>query len=301
MHAESRPASAEPEPAVELWFASAELLDAELEPDGEAWRETAPLVDELGIPADELEIPAVELAHALPTEAWNLGTESRSPVRQAIAVAAAFIPLMLTAEPVLAAPPEASIEAPIEGPVAAAPESNTATPQQGWIWDGLRDRQVVLSLADGASFRGTVLSATEGVLVCARESDGLVVVVELAQITAVHVEGLPGAPGQPRPQNGQGSIVFGSIATAVGGALAVATVAMASSCASSSYYGYAYLCPYYTVPLGVVGVVNLAVGIPLLATGLRKRAALREKTAPEMSAFVLPGRTGVMGGVGIRF
>ncbi|HVH99771.1 MAG TPA: hypothetical protein VM869_13710 [Enhygromyxa sp.] len=199
--------------------------------------------------------------------------------------------------------------APIEGPAPAPTETSVPAPvvvapavTSDTIWDGLRDRNVVLSLADGSSFRGTVLSASEGVLVCAREADGLVVTINAAEVTSVHVEGLPEPSAKPKPQNGQGLIVFGSIATAIGGALAVATVAVAGSCATEDYYGNTYICPYYTIPIGVVSVVNLAVGIPLLATGLRKRAAAREAEQPAVSAFVAPGRNGgVMSGVGLRF
>lgn len=291
-------------PAVNLWFASADLLDAELEPDGDAWceteTETEPLIEELEPACHELEIPAVELAHALPTEAWNLGAELRSPVRRAIAMAAAVIPLMLTAEPALAAEPPA---APIEGP-APPPIQDSQTEHPAAIWDSLRDRQVVLSMADGTAFRGTVLGVNEGVLVCARESDGLMVMVNAAEVTAVHVENLANAPTTPRPQNGQAMIVFGSIATAIGGVLTVAGAWVGASCATddSYYYSGTYICPYYSLPIGAVGVANLAAGIPLLAVGLRKRAAAREAATPTMSAFVLPNRSGgVMGGVGIRF
>jgi hypothetical protein len=303
------------EPTLDLWFSSAELLDDE--PDSSAWAQAEPLAEELELGCDELEIPAAERTPALPTEAWNLFAVTRSPLRQAIAAAAAFLPLMLTAEPVLAAaPPEGSVDAPIEGPAPApveepaeTPAASTAAPAieasavvtPASIYDALRDRRVVLSLVDGSSFRGTVLSATDSVLVCARESDGLMVLINIAELTAVHVEGLPDDPAKPKQPNGQGLIVLGSIATAIGGALTIAGVGVAGACAANSYYDYTYFCPYITLPLGAVGVANLAAGIPMLVTGLRRRAAAREAERPAVSAFVLPGRNGVMGGVGLRF
>lgn len=303
----------EREPAVGLSFSSRGSLDANLEPEPAWWSEPRSLLEELEPletkPAlDELEIPAVPIS-APPTEQWNL--ESRSPIRRAMAVAAACVPLMLTTQPVFAAPPtqdaaplpnseNATITTETTPTVVPAPTvvQEPADSHPDAIWSALRDRHVVLTLADGSSFRGTVLSVTDGVLVCARQEDGLMLLINAAQVTAVHVEGLPAAAKPPRPQNGQGLIVMGSIATAIGGALAIATVAVAGSC-MSGYYNY--ICPYYTLPLGVVGAVNLAVGIPLLATGLRKRAAARDAEGPAVSAFVAPGRNGVMGGVGLRF
>ena len=318
MPANRPPVSTELEPTLDLWFSSTEPLDVELEPDPSVWAPAEPSAEEFELPCDELEIPAATLTPALPTEAWNLSGVFRSPLRQAIAAAAAFLPLMLTAEPVLGAePPEGSVDGPIEGPApapveqpAAAPIESTApaptvvsvpvvTPET--IDDALRDRRVVLILADGSSFRGTVLGASETALICAREADGLVVAISTAELTAVRVEGLPDAPAKPKQQNGQGLIVLGSIATAIGGALTIAAAGVAGSCATDDYYGGTYICPYITLPLGIVGVANLAAGIPMLATGLRKRAAARKAEGPAVSAFVLPGRSGVMAGMGLRF
>jgi hypothetical protein len=95
---------------------------------------------------------------------------------------------------------------------------------------------------------------------------------------------------------------MGSIATAIGGVLTVAAAGVAGSCASDDYYGYTYICPYITLPLGIVGVANLAAGIPMLTAGLRKRAAAREAAeAPAITGFVAPGRHGAMAGFGLRF
>jgi hypothetical protein len=102
---------------------------------------------------------------------------------------------------------------------------------------------------------------------------------------------------------GQGMIVLGTIATVIGGSLTIAAAAVGGSCASYSYYGDIYVCPYITAPLGAVGLANLAAGIPLLAVGARKRKLAREaaQQQPVVSAFLAPGRDGVMAGVGMRF
>lgn len=274
------------EPALELCFSDAWLHEAE--PDRAAWH-VGGLPDE---PDDgvwsEYGVPLDGGEDDLSTSAWNLGATS---LRRA-AVAAAFVPLLSIAEPAFAAPPtSASVSEPSRAP-AVLPA----------VWEALVEHRVLLTLKDGLTFRGTVLSATNGVLVCAREIDGLMVVVDTTQISYVHVEALPGDPPPKKPQNGQGLIVLGSIATAIGGALALGTLVIATGCLDDSYDSY---CSWYTLPVGVASVVNLAVGIPFLAAGLSKRKHFREyqrgATAPAVSAFVAPGRGGVMAGVGVRF
>jgi hypothetical protein len=273
------------EPALELRFSDEWLQAAEL--DASAWG-----IDE---PHNELEggepthcdygVPLGEDADAddVPTRAWDLGGLSL----RRVAAAAAFVPLMI-AEPALAAPPtSAVVSGPSEPPASTEPA----------VWEALVQRSVVLTLADGLVFRGTVLSVTNGVLVCARELDGLLVFVDPAQISSVEVEGLPGTTPK-QPANGRGMIITGAIATAIGGLTAIGAVLVGVACHES--YADGYLCPYYTVPIGAVSAVSLAVGIPVLAVGLHKRKKARE-AAPTLSAVVAPNRTGGMVGVGVRF
>jgi hypothetical protein len=276
----------QPEPALELCHSQEWLQSVEL--DASAWHvgeirdeleDGEPAHPDYGLPLGDDEDVAIS--------AWNLGASSL----RRVAAAAAFVPLLSIAEPALAAPPTSAV---VSGPS----EAPTTAPS---LWDGLVERSVVLTLADGQTFRGTVLSVSNDMLVCARELDGLMVVVDTTQISAVHVDALPGTPAAKKPPNGQGSIIMGSIATAIGGVMTLGTLVVGATCIDS-YDGY--LCPYYTVPLGVVSVVSLAVGIPVLATGLVKRKQSRRTgaTAAVVSPFVAPGRSGgAMAGVGIRF
>jgi hypothetical protein len=275
------------EPALELCF-SDEWLQA-AEPDRAAWHVGA-LADE---PEDgvwtEYGVPLGQGDEDVPTSAWNLDAFSL----RRVAAAAAFVPLLSIAEPAFAAPPtSASVSEPSPAP-AALPS----------MWEALVQQRVLITLQNGLTFRGTVLSATDGVLVCARAIDGLMVMVDITQISYVNVEALPGDAPPKQPQTGKGLIILGTIATAVGGALTLATLAVGAACLDSSYgYYEGYVCPYYTVPLAVASVVHLSVGIPLLVSGLRKRKAYRAATAaPIVSAFVAPGREGAMVGVGVRF
>lgn len=277
---------ADAEPALELCF-SDEWLQA-AEPDLAAWHVgSGPDEAEDGV-WSEYGVPLADGEDDLSTSVWNLGATS---LRRA-AAAAAFVPLLSIAEPAFAAPPSgASVSAPSPAP-AVLPS----------VWEALVEHRVLLTLKDGLTFRGTVLSVTNGVMVCAREIDGLMVVVDTTQISFVNVEALPGDPPPKKPQNGQGLIVLGSIATAIGGALALGTLVIGAECLDDSYETY---CSWYTLPVGVASVVNLAVGIPFLAAGLSKRKRFREYqrggAAPAVSAFVAPGRGGVMAGVGVRF
>ncbi|MFV8752169.1 hypothetical protein ACNOYE_16600 [Nannocystaceae bacterium ST9] len=272
------------ESTLELSYSSAWLLDAEPEP--EAWAGDLPdELDEAGPDWDLLAIPETDHEGEVPTHSWNLG--------RAAALATAFVPLLLAGEPALASPP---LGAPVSQP-SPPPETTPLV-----VWDALTDHRVVLTMTDGLVLRVTVLRLSEGVVVCARELDGLVVLVDPAKVASVRVEELPGAPA-PKPQTGQGMIVFGTIATTIGGALGLATLVVGAVCIDA-YDGYP--CPYATLPLGVASVVNLAVGIPFLVTGLRKRkqyrAKMQEAGAPVVSPFLTPSRGGgLMGGFGVRF
>ena len=275
------------DPALELSFASEWLLEAEPDPSGWLAAELpedpeASAFCEYGVPLGDDEDVAID--------AWNLGS---SALRR-VAAAAAFVPLLSIAEPAFAAPP---LSAPVMEP-SPAPVVVDAS-----IWEGLIDQLVVIQMKDGSTFRGTVLSVTNGVMVCARASDNLMVVVDPVQIETVNVEGLPGHPQPKKLPKGDGLIVMGSIATAIGGALSIATLVVGAVCIdNNSGYGYTYVCPYVTIPTGVVGVANLAAGIPMLVSGLRKRKAWRAaQEVPSVSAFVGPTRNGAMAGFGIRF
>jgi hypothetical protein len=275
------------EPAVlDLSHSDGWLLEAE--PDATRWsvgdvvdelEDGEPVHPEYGVPLgddDEVSIPA-----------WNLGSSSL----RGVAVAAAFVPLLSIAEPAFAAPPTSVV---VVGPSEAPAPEPTA-------WEGLVQHRVLITTQEGATFRGTVLSVTNGVLVCARDIDGLMVLVDPAQIQSVNVEALPGQPAPKPPANGQGMIIMGSIGTAIGSALLLGTLAVGAAC--TNFGAYYYDCSWYTLPLGVSTAVSLAVGIPVLAAGLskRKKSRAREDSAPQMSAFVAPGREGAMVGVGMRF
>jgi hypothetical protein len=301
-------------PDLPLCFSSPWAAEPELETD--SWSGDDPLaleeLDESGW--DTLEIPGDD-GDALAPEGWNLTTELlRSPMRVAMA---AMVPLLLTATPALGFEPPVATELDSSGaesePAAEPPfvaVTTTAAPvmqpelqpeDQPPIWEGLVDRLVILTMADGIRTRGTVLSASDKTLVFAQASDGLVVLVDTAAITTVNVLGLPTAANQRRPQDGQGLIVFGAIATGIGGALVLATAAVAVDCLNA----YGYTCPWMTLPLGITGAVNLAVGIPMLVAGKRNRkqarAANETASVQVNSVFVAPNREGVMAGVGLRF
>lgn len=272
---------------LDLSFSNEWLQEAD--PDATGWN-VGELPDELdgAEPAHcEYGVPLGEDEDEVSIRAWNLGASSL----RSVAAAAAFVPLLSIAEPAFAAPPTTVV---VVGPTQAP-----ASPDPS-VWEGLVQHRVLITTKDGATFRGTVLSVTNGVLVCARDIDGLMVLVDPAQIQSVNVEALPGQVALKKPANGRGMIIMGSIATAIGGALALGTLAVSAACDDAGYYGY---CAYYTIPMAAVSAVSLAVGIPVLAAGLvkRKKSRAAQDSAPQMSAFVAPGRSGAMVGVGLRF
>jgi hypothetical protein len=205
------------------------------------------------------------------TPAWNL------------AAAAVCISLLSIAEPAHAAPPT-------EAPASDGPS----------VWDALIDHLVVFTLKDGLTVRATVLSVSNEVLVCRREVDGLMVVIDAEQISSVHVEKLHGKKALKKPETGKPLIVLGSIATVIGGGLGLTALGLSASC----YVDYGGTCLGMTMPLAAAGMAHLSVGIPFLVSGVRKRKNLRAAKAnavPAVSAFLVPSRTAVMAGVGLRF
>lgn len=290
------------EPALDLRFSEEWLKTTEL--DASAWDIDEP-VNELddGEPTlCDYGMPLGEDADDASIPAWNLGNLGVSSSLRRVAAASAFVPIlsiMSLPDPALAAPPTGTV---VLGP------SEMPAPSEPSVWEALVQRRVVLTLADGSLFRGTVLSVTNGVLVCARELDGLMVFVDPAQISSVEVEGLPGTAAPKQPANGQGMIITGAIATAIGGLTAIGTLLMGLACDGSHGYDGAYggydICPYYMVPVGAVSAVSLSVGIPVLAVGLHRRKKSREaaqRSAPTVSAVVAPNRAGGMVGVAVRF
>jgi hypothetical protein len=211
--------------------------------------------------------------------------------------AAAAISISLVALPgtALANPPTEF--GPTERPAVTEPSPIAIEPS---VWEALIDHKVVLTLDDGATVPATVLGVTDDVLVCSRAEDGLMVVIEAEQVAYVHVDALPGNKRLKRPETGQPLIVLGSILTAVGGGLGVATLATAGGC----YVADGSLCVYVAMPLAAVGMAGLSLGIPFLASGLSKRKRLRAALAaetPRLSGFLVPGRSGAMAGFGVRF
>jgi hypothetical protein len=207
-----------------------------------------------------------------------------TPDLHRVAAVAAFTSLLSTAAPALAAPPTSE----------ASDTSGSS------VWAALVDHRVVFTLKDGQAVRGTVLSVTNDALVCASAIDGLMIVVDAEQIAYVHVEALPGNKALKKPETGKPLIVFGSILTAVGGSLGIASLATSAACLDSEFGGF---CAWVSLPLAATGMASLSLGIPFLASGVSKRKKLREarSAAPEMSGFMLPGRNGAVVGFSLRF
>jgi hypothetical protein len=224
--------------------------------------------------------------------------------------------------PVEPAPPEpaAPAVAPTTDPPPAAGTPAPADERDATVgldagWAALVDRKLRLTLADEGSVRCHLLGLQGPSLVCARMPDGLVFTVERSRVSHVYVEQGPRAepPGPAREHgdrpvfDGTGMIVSGIVATTVGGALAIATAGMAAYCMSYTYTGpyYSYsggLCPYYTIPLGVLSAAGLGAGVPLIIMGKKRKKAIAARAQPPtLGASASKTRHGVAGTVTIRF
>jgi hypothetical protein len=215
--------------------------------------------------------------------------------------AAAKAPALPAEKPAEAADPaahgtEATTTAPtVEGPAAQtqAPATETAN-----LYTALVGSDLQLSMRDGGTFRGRLISVQGEWLIAARIEDGRVVAVMQDQVAQVQVASDRG-PGKPRriPDTGAGRI--GAGAAMIGGGAVMVIGGIFGAVYYTDYYGDAEA--YVWAPLIVPAIVMLGVGIPLFIRGNQIHKQFK-KDFPEYRVKISPRREVAWdGGLRLRF
>lgn len=191
-------------------------------------------------------------------------------------------------------------------PEAPAPHVDESLSLTGTVvWEGLHTRRVVLSLANGAELRGTVVAQDAETLAVARASDGSVVSVPKREITGVRVanvtelgRGLTTSPAKKQLRDhGRKDYTAGAVLLGIGVPIGVSGTAMLGVCFS---------CLYIHLPLLLPGIGLMIAGSRLMKRGASKNKAFRGDWGIPMARMQLApslslGRGGGELGFTIRF
>ena len=186
---------------------------------------------------------------------------------------------------------EADVAAPMMEQPAAQPQAPAV--ESGNLYDALVGSDLQLSLRDGGTFRGRLLSIQGPWLIAARMEDGRVVAVLQSEVAQAQVASEQ-RTGKPRPIGDTGAGRIGAGAAMMGGG----TVMLIGGI-FAGLYGSGYL--YYWVPMVVPAAVMLAVGIPLFIRGNKLHKQF-EKGHPEYRVKISPRREVAWdGGLRLKF
>ncbi|PRP91351.1 hypothetical protein ENSA5_56170 [Enhygromyxa salina] len=176
--------------------------------------------------------------------------------------------------------PQPSVGAPTSapvmqgGPAAPAPRVESSLSLEGGaVWDGLRGQRVILTLANGAELRGTIVAHSAADLAISRADDGMVVSVPKAKVEGVRVRargamdtsGIP--PAQRTLDDGRKAYVAGVAMLAFGAPLGLSGTVMLGICPS---------CALIHLPLLLPGIGLIIGGSIAVKRGKTKNTAFRK-------------------------
>lgn len=255
-------------------------------------------------------------------------------VRRSLAAIAAAVPMLTlsiaqasppTATMVTAAPPKlpedaapkpvdpVTTTAPVvtEAPRVAEPPMPMVVPPAGNrddslsltgrnLWEGLKDKSMVLIMKDGTELSGTLVAHSGKDLAVARTSDGTVVAVPKLDVTGIRVR--TSAGGSTPDANRTGGVTQSGHKLAAGGGAMIgigASAALAGTVMLGIYISYLFI----SLPLLLPGLAMVGGGIGLLASSKKKRAAYdkawgitsgRNRLMPTFAASRQGGQAGLV-------
>ncbi|KIG17065.1 hypothetical protein DB30_03662 [Enhygromyxa salina] len=142
------------------------------------------------------------------------------------------------------------------------------------LWDGLRDRRVILQLVNGAELGGTVVAHSGSDIALARASDGTVVSVPKAEVKGVRARPLTtrdsggGLPLGNRPTD-SGHALYG-------GGVALLSFGVPFSVAGTAMLGVCPSCLYIHLPLLLPGIALVTGGAIALKRAKQRNSAFRK-------------------------
>jgi hypothetical protein len=156
-------------------------------------------------------------------------------------------------------------------------------------WEGVDGFDVELELKGGGQMRGRVGAVQRDTFTLIKAGTGTVLVLPKSGVISLRVR----VPGPLPSRTGTGSLVGGTILTAIGAPVFVAGVSILAACPS---------CVSVHLPMIVLGGAALGGGIPLLVRGARARRAYQEALQERaLAPVVLRTPHGWTGGLRFRF
>ena len=174
------------------------------------------------------------------------------------------------------APTAAPTTSPPNGGPLPAPRVDASLSLRGAaIWDGLEGKQVKLSMADGTTIAGTVVTNTGDAVAFARASDGMVVSVPKEEVSAINVRPQPVAggaspgvaPGSRTLDSGRGQYAAGVALLSIGAPAALSGTVMLGLCA---------YCLYIHLPLLLPGIGMIIGGSIAIKRSKQRNEAFRK-------------------------
>lgn len=199
-----------------------------------------------------------------------------------------------TEAPRISEPPPAPTLAPtVVAPSCPADDSLSLTGSN--LWEGLRDKPIVLTLKNGNDLTGSVVEQSSEQLAFARASDGAVVAVPKGDVAGIRLRATPVAP-RGSLEGGRGHKTGGILLMTFGSMLGVSGIVMLGLCPE---------CLYIHLPLLLPGGGMIGGGVALWKAGKRKQAAYERSWGMTARVRIAPSfaihREGGHAGVVLRF
>jgi hypothetical protein len=220
-------------------------------------------------------------------------------------------PTTTTAPPTTTTPPEtpttteaprvADPPAPIVMPPQTRDDSLSLTGRN--LWDGLKDKSMILVMKDGTELNGTLVAHSGKDLAVARTSDGTVVAVPKLDIVGIRVKASAGAGVSGMavgPRTGGVSETGHKLAAGGGAMIGLGSAAaLAGTVMLGIYISYLFI----SLPLLLPGLAMIGGGIGLLSASKKKKAAYekawgitsgRNRIMPSVAATRQGGQVGLV-------
>lgn len=209
-------------------------------------------------------------------------------------------PTTTTAPETTEAPRVAEPPAPLVMPPQTRDDSLALTGRN--LWEGLKDKVLVLVMKDGTELNGTLVAHSGKDLAVARTSDGTVVAVPKSDITGIRVRASAGTIGMMPGANRTGGVTETGHKLAAGGGAMIgigSSAALAGTVMLGIYISYLFI----SLPLLLPGLAMIGGGIGLLASSKKKRAKYekawgitsgRNRIMPSVAASRQGGHVGLV-------
>lgn len=179
------------------------------------------------------------------------------------------------------------------------------------LWEAVRGARVLLTLSDGTTVLGRLITQTIDELAVVRHQDGLVLRIPKSYVLGFKVQALPDELAleqrehralqevhtkEKRPASGKPMLAVGTGLSIAGGSILTSLLVAATISSSAIYYGF---------PAFLIGTNMLGVGIPLVGAGAAMTGKYNKwksnQLERQLSFGFGPTKNGWAGGLSIKF